>query len=43
MSEHKVTITEIAGDLFAAPKEYSIGHCVSADLHMGKGIAAKFR
>ncbi|XP_037045271.1 ADP-ribose glycohydrolase OARD1 [Bradysia coprophila] len=43
MSGHKVTITETSGDLFAAPKEYSIGHCVSADLRMGKGIAVKFR
>lgn len=43
MSEQKVKITEISGDLFQAPKEYSIGHCVSADLRMGKGIAVKFR
>ncbi|KAG4077549.1 hypothetical protein HA402_002976 [Bradysia odoriphaga] len=43
MSGHKVTITEKSGDLFSAPKEYSIGHCVSADLRMGKGIAVKFR
>ncbi|KAJ6632824.1 ADP-ribose glycohydrolase OARD1 [Pseudolycoriella hygida] len=43
MSDHKLKITEISGDLFAAPKEYSLGHCVSADLRMGKGIAVKFR
>lgn len=43
MSDNKVSITEISGDLFSASKDYSIGHCVSADLHMGKGIAVKFR
>lgn len=42
-SAHKVKITEVSGDLFTASKEYSIGHCVSADLRMGKGIAVKFR
>lgn len=31
------------GDLFAAPKEYALAHCVAADLHMGAGIAVMFR
>lgn len=34
---------EIEGDLFAAPKTYSLAHCVAADLKMGAGIAVKFR
>ncbi|CAD7083230.1 unnamed protein product [Hermetia illucens] len=36
-------ISEISGDLFSASREYSLAHCVSADLRMGKGIALKFR
>lgn len=36
-------LREINGDLFAAPKEYALGHCVAADLRMGAGIAVKFR
>ncbi|XP_017096040.2 ADP-ribose glycohydrolase OARD1 [Drosophila bipectinata] len=34
---------EINGDLFSAQKDYSLCHCVAADLRMGKGIAVKFR
>lgn len=34
---------EVDGDLFSAPKEYSLAHCVAADLKMGAGIAIKFR
>ena len=37
------TIEEIHGDLFTSPEELPIGHCVSADMHMGGGIAAQFR
>lgn len=36
-------LREIDGDLFAAPVEYALGHCVAADLRMGAGIAVKFR
>ncbi|XP_060651270.1 ADP-ribose glycohydrolase OARD1 [Drosophila nasuta] len=36
-------IKEINGDLFSAGAEYSMCHCVAADLRMGKGIAVKFR
>lgn len=36
-------LKEINGDLFAAPEEYALGHCVAADLKMGKGIAIQFR
>ncbi|EDV96895.1 GH14966 [Drosophila grimshawi] len=36
-------ISEVNIDLFAAGPEYSLCHCVAADLRMGKGIAVKFR
>lgn len=36
-------LKEIDGDLFAAPNEYALGHCVAADLGMGKGIAVRFK
>lgn len=36
-------LREVNGDLFAAPEEYALGHCVAADLRMGAGIAVKFR
>ena len=31
------------GDLFSCDSESSLAHCVSADLHMGKGIAVLFK
>ena len=31
------SITEVKGDLFACSEQYSLAHCVSRDLHMGKG------
>ncbi|KAH8360379.1 hypothetical protein KR200_003829 [Drosophila serrata] len=31
------------GDLFSAKSDFSLCHCVAADLRMGKGIAVKFR
>ena len=34
-------ITEICGDVFTT--RYSLGHCVSADFKMGKGIARAFK
>ncbi|KAH8327626.1 hypothetical protein KR074_004799 [Drosophila pseudoananassae] len=34
---------EINGDLFSAQRDYSLCHCVAADMRMGKGIAVKFR
>lgn len=41
MSDFK--LIEVNGDLFSASPEYSMCHCVAADLRMGKGIAVKFR
>lgn len=39
----KLAFCEIDGDLFSAPKTFSLAHCVAADLRMGAGIAIKFR
>ncbi|KAK7873270.1 hypothetical protein R5R35_011338 [Gryllus longicercus] len=39
----KVKIEEINGDLFSAPEDYSLAHCVAADLRMGSGIAVQFK
>ena len=37
----KMSFTEVHGDLFTSSD--SLVHCVSRDLHMGKGIAAEFK
>ncbi|XP_050742540.1 ADP-ribose glycohydrolase OARD1 isoform X2 [Drosophila biarmipes] len=37
------TYREVSGDLFSCRSDYSMCHCVAADLRMGKGIAVKFR
>ena len=37
-----LVITELNGDLFDCPREYSLAHCISADVVMGKGIAKTF-
>lgn len=34
---------EINDDLFRCSKEYALVHCVSADFHMGAGIAVHFK
>ncbi|XP_035783705.1 ADP-ribose glycohydrolase OARD1-like [Anopheles albimanus] len=36
-------VRETDGDLFGAPKDHSLAHCVAADLKMGGGIAVKFK
>ncbi|PNF40938.1 O-acetyl-ADP-ribose deacetylase 1 [Cryptotermes secundus] len=36
-------VKEVDGDLFTAPKEYSLAHCVATDMRMGSGIAVSFR
>lgn len=33
---------EIVGDLFTAPNEYYLAHCISSDFVMGAGIAPLF-
>ncbi|XP_055911512.1 ADP-ribose glycohydrolase OARD1 [Eupeodes corollae] len=35
-------ITEISGNIFTASEEFSLAHCVGADLKMAKGIAVEF-
>lgn len=37
------TFRQIVGDLFTAPREYALAHCVAADMRMGAGIAILFR
>lgn len=37
------TLKDIEGDLFSAPKDVSLAHCVAADMKMGAGIAVKFK
>ncbi len=41
--EPKLTFIEVKGDLFKCPSSASLAHCVSEDLHMGKGIATIFK
>ncbi len=41
MATSNFTLTELKGDLFDSTE--SIAHCVSRDLHMGKGIAVQFK
>ncbi|CAG0887714.1 unnamed protein product [Darwinula stevensoni] len=36
-------IQEVKGDLFSCPESTSLAHCISADIRMGKGIAAIFK
>ena len=36
-------LLEKKGDLFRCPATESLVHCVSKDLHMGKGIATLFK
>lgn len=36
-------LTFIKGDLFTAPKKYSLAHCIAVDAIMGAGIAVNFR
>ncbi|XP_055842107.1 ADP-ribose glycohydrolase OARD1-like [Episyrphus balteatus] len=43
MASSKLKLSEVEGDLFSAPEEYSLAHCVGADFAMGAGIAVKFR
>ncbi|XP_055376317.1 ADP-ribose glycohydrolase OARD1-like [Condylostylus longicornis] len=39
----KMRLVEVSGDLFSCSTDFSLAHCVAADLRMGKGIAIKFR
>ena len=39
----KLTFSEVRGDLFDCRSTASLAHCVSEDLHMGRGIAKEFK
>lgn len=43
MTQEAFQIKEVDGDLFTAPEDTSLGHCVGADMAMGAGIAVQFR
>lgn len=34
---------EVRGNLFTCPRDTSLAHCISEDVHMGKGIAVTFK
>lgn len=34
---------DIEGDLFSAPKNVSLAHCVASDFLMSAGVAVKFK
>jgi len=36
-------VKEVAGDLFSAPADFALAHCVAQDFRMGSGIAVKFK
>lgn len=40
---HNENFKELIGNLFKAPKQYSLAHCVSQDLRMDAGIARGFK
>ena len=42
-ASRKVYFSEVKGDLFSCPSSASLAHCVSEDMHMGKGIATLFK
>ena len=37
--ECQLQLIELGGDLFKSPHNFSLGHCISSDFHLGKGIA----
>ena len=42
-SEHPFQLKVVHGDLFDAPRNCSLGHCISEDASMHKGIATQFK
>ena len=42
-SRNKLQLSEVKGDLFSCPASAFLVHCVSEDMHMGKGIATLFK
>lgn len=41
--QHTWKFRKVKGDLFSAPSEYALAHCVATDMDMGAGIAIQFR
>ena len=41
--KEKLCYKFVKGDLFSAPSDASLAHCVSEDFRMGKGIATEFK
>ena len=41
--KENLCFTFTKGDLFSAPSDASLAHCVSEDFRMGKGIATEFK
>ncbi len=39
----KLTFSEVKGDLFGCPASFSLAHCVSEDMAMGRGVAVLFK
>lgn len=39
----ELVFREIKGDLFTAPSEFSLAHCVTTSMVMGAGIAKLFK
>ena len=37
-----MTFREISGNLFDAPKDFYLAHCISGDYALGAGIAKEF-
>lgn len=42
MSE-EIVFREIKGNLFDAPPDFALAHCVTTNMSMGAGIAREFR
>ena len=40
--EGQLKLIELRGDLFTCPNNFSLGHCISCDFHLKKGIAKEF-
>lgn len=38
-----LVLQEVTGDLFSAPEDFALAHCVAADFRMSAGIATRFK
>lgn len=37
------TFRKVQGDVFSAPEDFALAHCVAVDMQMGAGIAVEFK